>query len=93
MVPSCFKYLLYLSLSVLSGLCSNDCPDGVKVTDSFILVHCTVLPMCACVFWRSCFFFYPCIFLENGFSAFLAGRKEEAAIYPLLAKFIASRQN
>lgn len=37
--------------------------------------------------------FHFCIFLESICSAFLAGREEEAGIYPLLAKFIVSRKN
>lgn len=88
----CLKYLFYLSFPVLSGLCSNDCPDGVKVTDPFYCstVQC-LLSVCACVYWHSQFF--SCIFHENSYSAFLAGRTDEAGIYTLLAKFIASRQN
>lgn len=81
------------SFSVLSGLCSNDCPDGVKVTDPFSLFHCTMSFTCLCMYVLALLVFNPCIFLKNIFSAFLAGRKEEAGIYPLMAKFIASRQN
>lgn len=96
---SCFKYLLSLSFSVLSGLCSNDCPDGVKVTTPFSLLLCATSCTCPCM--RMCvgalclliILSHSCIFLKSICSAFWAGRHKAAGIQPLLATFIVSPMN
>lgn len=96
---ACLEYLLSLSLSVLSGLCSNDCPDGVKVTDPFFFigpvsnVFYSCLHVCIGTLLLVFIVFHSYIFLESICSAFLAGREEEAGIYLLLAKCIVSRKN